>query len=49
MLATAVSGALAGIDGLLVEVEVDVALGLPQFATGAHIAQAIQYRALDRE
>ena len=28
MLATAVSGALAGIDGLLVEVEVDVALGL---------------------
>ncbi len=33
MLATAVSGALAGIDGLLVEVEVDVALGLPQFTT----------------
>ena len=33
MLATAVSGALVGIDGLLVEVEVDVALGLPQFTT----------------
>ncbi len=33
MLATAVSGALIGIDGLLVEVEVDVALGLPQFTT----------------
>ncbi len=33
MLATALSGALAGIDGLLVEVEVDVALGLPQFTT----------------
>lgn len=33
MLSTAVSGALVGIDGLLVEVEVDVALGLPQFTT----------------
>ena len=33
MLATAVSGALIGIDALLVEVEVDVALGLPQFTT----------------
>ena len=29
MLSTVVSGALIGIDGLLVEVEVDVALGLP--------------------
>src|SRR2546427_8558547 len=33
MLATVLSGALVGIDGLLVEVEVDVALGLPQFTT----------------
>ena len=33
MLATVVSGALVGIDGLVVEVEVDVALGLPQFTT----------------
>ena len=33
MLSTAISGALVGIDGLLVEVEVDVALGLPQFTT----------------
>lgn len=33
MLATVVSGALVGIDGLLVEVEVDAALGLPQFTT----------------
>jgi len=33
MLATILSGALVGIDGLLVEVEVDVALGLPQFTT----------------
>ena len=33
MLATIVSGALVGIDGLLVEVEVDAALGLPQFTT----------------
>ncbi|MGE0822304.1 MAG: YifB family Mg chelatase-like AAA ATPase [Candidatus Binatia bacterium] len=33
MLATVLSGALVGIDGLLVEVEVDVAFGLPQFTT----------------
>src|SRR3989442_5427271 len=33
MLATVLSGALVGIDGLLVEVEVDVALGLPQVTT----------------
>lgn len=33
MLSTVLSGALVGIDGLLVEVEVDVALGLPQFTT----------------
>jgi len=33
MLATVLSGALMGIDGLLVEVEVDIALGLPQLAT----------------
>lgn len=33
MLATVLSGALVGIDGLVVEVEVDVALGLPQFTT----------------
>lgn len=33
MLATVLSGALVGINGLLVEVEVDVALGLPQFTT----------------
>src|SRR5713226_1721489 len=33
MLATVLSGALVGIDGLLVEVEVDVAPGLPQFTT----------------
>ena len=33
MLATVMSGALVGIDGLLVEVEVDAALGLPQFTT----------------
>lgn len=33
MLATVLSGALVGVDGLLVEVEVDVALGLPQFTT----------------
>ncbi|MBI3304443.1 MAG: YifB family Mg chelatase-like AAA ATPase [Deltaproteobacteria bacterium] len=33
MLATVLSGELVGIDGLLVEVEVDVALGLPQFTT----------------
>ena len=33
MLATVLSGALVGIDGLLVEVEVDVTLGLPQFTT----------------
>lgn len=33
MLATALSGVLVGIDGLLVEVEVDVALGFPQFPT----------------
>ena len=33
MLSTVMSGALVGIDGLLVEVEVDVALGLPQFTT----------------
>ena len=33
MLASVLSGALVGIDGLLVEVEVDVALGLPQFTT----------------
>ncbi len=33
MLATVLSGALVGIDGLLVEVEVDAALGLPQFTT----------------
>jgi magnesium chelatase family protein len=33
MLATVLSGALVGIDGLLVEVEVDVAFGMPQFTT----------------
>ena len=33
MLATILSGALVGIDGLLVEVEVDTAFGLPQFTT----------------
>src|SRR5437762_12171617 len=33
MLATIFSGALVGIDGLLVEVEVDVAFGMPQFTT----------------
>ena len=33
MLATVFSGALVGIDGLLVEVEVDVAFGMPQFTT----------------
>jgi len=33
MLATVLSGALVGIDGLLVDVEVDVAFGLPQFTT----------------
>ena len=33
MLARVLSGALMGIDGLLVEVEVDLALGLPQLAT----------------
>ncbi|HXG18097.1 MAG TPA: YifB family Mg chelatase-like AAA ATPase [Methylomirabilota bacterium] len=33
MLATILSGALVGIDGLLVEVEVDVAFGMPQFTT----------------
>src|SRR5215470_12884033 len=33
MLATILSGALVGIDGLLVEVEVDAAFGLPQFTT----------------
>jgi magnesium chelatase family protein len=33
MLATVLSGALIGIDGLLVAVEVDVTLGLPQFTT----------------
>src|SRR5215510_2054062 len=33
MLATVLSGALVGIDGLQVEVEIDAALGLPQFTT----------------
>ncbi len=33
MLARVLSGALVGIDGLLVEVEVDVAFGMPQFTT----------------
>jgi magnesium chelatase family protein len=33
MLATVLSGALVGIDGLQVEVEIDTALGLPQFTT----------------
>jgi magnesium chelatase family protein len=33
MLARVLSGALMGIDGLMVEVEVDIALGLPQLAT----------------
>jgi magnesium chelatase family protein len=33
MLATVLSGAPVGINGLLVEVEVDIALGLPQFTT----------------
>jgi magnesium chelatase family protein len=33
MLATVLSGALVGIDGLLVEVEVDAAFGLPQLTT----------------
>ena len=33
MLATILSGALVGIDGLLVEVEIDAAFGLPQFTT----------------
>jgi magnesium chelatase family protein len=33
MLATILSGALVGIDGLLVEVEVDAAFGLPHFTT----------------
>ena len=33
MLATVLSGALMGVDGLLVEVEVDIAMGLPQLAT----------------
>ncbi len=33
MLARVLSGALIGIEGLLVEVEVDLALGLPQLAT----------------
>jgi len=33
MLATVFSGALVGIDGLLVEVEVDVAFGMPLFTT----------------
>jgi len=33
MLARVFSGALIGIEGLLVEVEVDITLGLPQLAT----------------
>lgn len=33
MLATVLSGALVGIDGLQVEVEIDTTLGLPQFTT----------------
>jgi magnesium chelatase family protein len=33
MLATTLSGAVIGVEGLLVRVEVDLALGLPQFST----------------
>ena len=33
MLAKVQSGAVAGVDGLAVEVEVDIALGLPVFTT----------------
>ena len=33
MLAKINSGAVIGVDGLLIEVEVDIALGLPSFTT----------------
>ena len=33
MLSKIISGAVIGVDGLLIEVEVDIALGLPTFST----------------
>ena len=47
MLATTLSGAVMGVDGLLVRVEVDLALGLPLFST-VGLAEGAVREAKDR-
>jgi magnesium chelatase family protein len=47
MLASTLSGAVMGVDGLLVRVEVDLALGLPLFST-VGLAEGAVREAKDR-
>ena len=47
MLATVLSGSLVGIDGLVIQVEVDLALGLPSFST-VGLAEGAVREAKDR-